>query len=90
MKEPYYMNLSEGTGNFFECKPDLPINERKWPHFISFLIKDYYRLNDFTNVGKRGKFSKIFADSVNYGGGVPVLVHRDEYDSLVDLFNSNR
>lgn len=88
VKEPYYMNLSKETGNFFEEKEDLPVNKRRWPHFINFSIDSISDLGEFENMGKRGKYSTIFAKSVNYGGGVPVQINRSEYEELLDRLNT--
>ena len=32
--EPYYMNLENESGNFFEANTNLNPGQRKWPHFI--------------------------------------------------------
>ena len=40
IKEPYYMNLDDKNGNFFENNPNLPLNKRNWPHFIDFEITE--------------------------------------------------
>lgn len=85
IKEPYYMNLSKESGNFFERSAELPVNERKWPHFVSFTISDKCHYREYVNIGKRGKYSKPIADSVNYGGGVPMALARNDYESLTDL-----
>ena len=37
IKEPYYMELKGKKGTFFESG-SIPINERRWPHFIDFTI----------------------------------------------------
>jgi len=86
VKEPYFMSLDNESGNFFEQAPNLPINNRKWPHFINFSINDNFLYEQFTSFGKRGEYAKAFADSVNYGGGTPQSLSRRGYEGLLDMF----
>tara|TARA_B100000745_G_scaffold298901_2_gene248488 strand:- start:1339 stop:2310 length:972 start_codon:yes stop_codon:yes gene_type:complete len=88
VKEPYFMSLDNESGNFFEGTKDLPINDRKWPHFINFSITDGFVYDEFTLFGKRGEYAKPFADSVNHGGGVPQNLSRREYEALLDIFRA--
>ena len=83
INEPYYMNLEDKAGNFFEEKSDLPPNKRKWPHFIDFQIEDYYRGNKI-NYGKRGELCNNICESNNNGFGTPSLLSNRNYLNLID------
>jgi len=83
--DPYYMVLDDVKATFFE-KNNPPINLRRWPHFMDFKILENmvvsdYGINRFT-YGKRGEFSKIFADSANIGNGAPIAISRRQWESL--------
>lgn len=88
VKEPYFMNLNDESGNFFEHAPNLPVSDRKWPHFISFSIDDQEVYEKFTSFGKRGVYAAPLAQSVNYGGGVPASLSRKDYEGLLDIFRN--
>lgn len=90
VKEPYFMNLDDEAGNFFEGASDLPVSDRKWPHFISYSIDDKDDFTDFVNLGKRDIYAQPFAESVNYGGGVPAPLSRNEFEMLLDIFRSSQ
>lgn len=81
--EPYYMNLDNDLGNYFEESNDLSPNKRKWPHFIDFKVNDYYEGEEI-NYGKRNELSKSLADSNNNGGGTPAPITNGEYLGLID------
>ena len=81
--EPYYMNLDNKSGNFFEANFNLNPGQRKWPHFIDFNIEDSYS-GKVINYGKRGELSKALADSNNNGFGTPAPLSDREYLSLMD------
>jgi hypothetical protein len=87
IKEPYYMVLKGKKGTFFE-KGDIPINKRRWPHFVDFYITSKFEKKIILN--KRGEFSKCFAESYNYGHGTPVSLTRRQWDSLQDLLRSTK
>lgn len=78
--EPYYMDLSAGTGNFFELgRP--AINDRRWPHFVRFSIAARRGLESalaFT----RGALASPLAISANHGG-IPVRLNPGQWDEIV-------
>lgn len=90
IKEPYYMNLDDKNGNFFEEKDDLPLNKRKWPHFIDFEITEHYK-GSRINYGKRGELSDNICESNNNGFGTPSLMSNRKFAGLMDnlRFQSN-
>ena len=81
--EPYYMNLENESGNFFESDISLTPGQRKWPHFIDFEIEDSYE-GPKINYGKRGELSKAIADSNNNGFGTPAPISNREYLNFLD------
>lgn len=83
IKEPYYMALDKERGTFFE-KDDLPINERRWPHFMDFEVIEHFESKKRINYGQRGEFAISFADSANNGGGTPVPLRNRQWESLID------
>jgi hypothetical protein len=83
VKEPYYMILSGEKGTFFESG-EIPVNERRWPHFMDFEIVDSCKSENRIDFGKRGRFANAFAESVNYGSGAPAPLLTEQYDGLVD------
>ena len=82
--EPYYMNLENEPGNFFEANTNLNPGQRKWPHFIDFEIEDFYSRGSIINYGKRGELSKAIADSNNNGFGTPAPISTRQYLTLID------
>lgn len=93
VKEPYYMALDEEKGTFFEA--DNPsVNDRKWPHFINFEIKDSFDTNEFGGkkivFGNKGELSGVLADSVNYGGGTPAPINNLRWESLIDKLKNQK
>ena len=83
IKEPYYMALDEDRGTFFE-KGNLPINERRWPHFMDFEILEHFSPKKRVNYGKRGELAISFADSANNGSGSPVPLRNRQWETLID------
>jgi len=83
IKEPYYMNLDQENGNFFEGKNDLPLNKRKWPHFIDFEIIESYKGEEI-DYGKRGELSDNICESNNNGSGTPSLMSTRKFNTLMD------
>ena len=83
IKEPYYMVLKGDKGTFFE-DGKIPINQRRWPHFMDFNILDYFESKEKIQFGQRGEFSKPFADSYNHGAGAPAPLLRRQWDELID------
>ncbi len=84
IKNPYYMVLSGAKETFFEKNPNIPINKRRWPHFMDFEIVDKFLSEERISFGKRGEFAKAFADSYNYGHGTPAPLLRRQWDELTD------
>ena len=82
---PYYMALEGHQSVFFE--PGNPtVNERKWPHFIDFEVQDSSEsahANALPLTFRRGNLAEAFADSFNYGGGVPVPVDKASWFKLL-------
>ena len=83
IKEPYYMILKGEKGTFFESG-DIPVNKRRWPHFVDFVIKKSFESPSRIEFGKRGEYGKAFAESVNYGAGAPAPLLQGQYDQLLD------
>lgn len=83
VKEPYYMILKGDKGTFFESG-DIPVNERRWPHFVDFNIKKSFESLSRIDFGARGQHAKVFAESVNYGAGAPAPISQGQYDQLMD------
>jgi hypothetical protein len=82
IKEPYFMDLNSERSTFFE-KSEIPINERKWPHFISFSIIERYEPQKRMLFGERGELAEALKFS-NNRGGVPAPLTRRQWDSLID------
>lgn len=83
VREPYYMILKGEKGTFFESG-DIPVNKRRWPHFVDFEIKKQFEAPTRIEFGKRGEYAKAFAESVNYGAGAPAPLLQRQYDQLTD------
>ena len=83
--DPYYMALSGERGIFFEAS-DLPINDRRWPHFVDFSIRSRKRGKTPTPLLRR-EFALPFADSANHGG-IPVRLEPNQWEQLISLLNS--
>ena len=89
--EPYYMALKGDRGLFFETdtakKDYVEIGDRKWPHFIDFMIgsgKRKYKKEVDLEFGKLGEFSEAFSNSFNNGGGTPYPLSRAQFETLKD------
>lgn len=89
IKEPYYMALDVKKGTFFEEK-ELPINERRWPHFMDFDIIESCESKKRINYGKRQELADSFANSANNGGGTPVPLNNRQWESLIDKLRSQK
>ncbi|MFA6158385.1 MAG: hypothetical protein WC763_02045 [Candidatus Paceibacterota bacterium] len=83
VKDPYYMILKGDKGTFFESG-DIPVNKRRWPHFVDFEIRDSFEWPSRVEFGKRGEYASAFAESVNYGSGAPAPLLRAQYEHLAD------
>ncbi|XKT74897.1 MAG: hypothetical protein ACJKSS_01910 [Patescibacteria group bacterium UBA2103] len=83
IKEPYYMILEGEKGTFFE-DGNIPINKRRWPHFVDFEIVESFNPSKRFFAGKRDEYAQALADSVNYGSGAPAPLLRRQWDSLTD------
>ena len=77
------MNLDQENGNFFEGKNDLPLNKRKWPHFIDFEITESHKGEEI-DYGKRGELSDNICESNNNGSGTPSLMSIRRFNTLMD------
>lgn len=89
IKEPYYMILEGEKGTFFE-DGDIPINKRRWPHFVDFEIVESFNPGKRFSLGKRGEYAQALADSVNYGAGAPAPLLRRQWDTLTDKLRKTK
>jgi hypothetical protein len=93
IKEPYYMALGEERGTFFEAE-NIPINQRRWPHFMDFEILEDFNLKNFgqkkLKYGKRGEIADAFANSVNHGSGTPAPLLQRHWEALIDTLKMQK
>ncbi|HZH77511.1 MAG TPA: hypothetical protein VEY88_15915 [Archangium sp.] len=83
--DPYYMAL-EGTRSTFFERGNPAINDRYWPHFISFNVVAQCRSTPSEFV--RGYFAGPFAESANQGG-IPVRLTPAHWDELRSILLSS-
>lgn len=84
--DPYYMALEGKKSIFFENVEGgtLEVNNRKWPHFVDFIIDKKQETQEILKFGRQYEYSEIFANSTNFGGGTPQPLTIDEYNKLYD------
>lgn len=83
--EPYYMALDDQRGLFFEDQTRRPgINNRRWPHFVDFEIKQKSKKALELKFGRQGGFAEAFSNSFNHGGGTPHPLSRAQFETLKD------
>lgn len=79
---PYYMELKGHKGTFFE-EGNMPIQDRKWPHFIDFDIQTAAICESTRTLGNMKKHSGALVESVNTRTS-PASLTRGDFEALRD------